>query len=111
MINRQVRIWRGCQTALVLPLALLSWGAPAADDNYVPPVSLDSVESLMEQPRDNGYGIGSLIAAQQANDGAASSPSTAGMTKGDLTGGHVLLVNHALRRPERPDGLLKLAVR
>lgn len=87
MINRQVRIWRGCQTALVLPLALLSWGAPAADDNYVPPVSLDSVESLMEQPRDNGYGIGSLIAAQQANDGAASSPSTAGMTKGDLTGG------------------------
>lgn len=67
--------------ALLLPLGLLPGVCLAASGGYTPPAPLDSVDALMGQPADNGYGLGALIASQQADrrqSGDSARASSAG---------------------------------
>jgi hypothetical protein len=50
----------------VLPLLPALWSAGAGADVYTPPASPASVDALVAPQQDNGYGLGALIALQQA---------------------------------------------
>lgn len=58
------RAWLGV-FPMVFTSCLLSGGMVGAEE-YVPPVPLPSIDALVSPQRDNGYGLGALIASQQA---------------------------------------------